>query len=94
MFHQLCKSANLRIFVRKCAKIRHEDLCLSKDTRNLLNYFECFRQGAVDLWEILKPVLSKFYGDAEKLCCSVFEFMQDYVLPKKNVRAITFTNIF
>ena len=69
--------------VKECAKLCHEDSCLPEEIRNLFDSFEFDRQDAVDLWEILEPVITKFHGDAEKFCCSFYGLLQDNLLPNK-----------
>ena len=60
---------------------------------DLFDSFEFDRQDAVDLWEILEPVITKFHGDAEKCYCSFYGLLQDNLLPNKYVGDITLTNI-
>ena len=79
--------------VRKCAKICYEDICLTEDTRNLFDPCEFCRQDEVDLWEILRPVLSKFHGDAEIFNCSFYDLLQDDLLPKNLVVVLPWKNI-
>ena len=52
--------------VKECVRLCHGDSCLPEDIRNMFGFFEFDRQDAVDLWEILEPVIPKFHGDAEK----------------------------
>ena len=52
--------------VKECVRLCHGDSCLPEDIRNMFGFFEFDRQDAVDLWEILEPVITKFHGDAEK----------------------------
>ena len=63
--------------VKKCAKLCHGDLCLPEDIRNIFDFIEFDRQDAVDLWEILEPVITNFQGDAEKSYCSFYDLLQD-----------------
>ena len=59
----------------------------------MFDSFELDRQDAVDLCEILEPVITKFYGDAEKFYCYFYGFFQDKLLPNKFGGDITLTNI-
>ena len=52
--------------VKECANLCHGESRLPEDIRNMFDSFEFDRQDAVDLWEILEPVIPKFHGDAEK----------------------------
>ena len=56
---------------------------MPEDIRNMFDSFEFDRQDAVDLWEILEPVITKFHGDAEKFYCSFYGLLQDNLLPNK-----------
>ena len=75
--------------VKECANLCHGDSCLPEDIRTIFDSFEFDRQDAVDLREILEPVITKFYGDAEKRSCSFYDLLQDYLLPNKSGGDIT-----
>ena len=66
---------------------------MPEDIRNMFDSFEFDRQDAVDLWEILEPVITKFHGDAEKCYSSFYSLLQDNLLPSKFGGDITLTNI-
>ena len=53
------------------------------DIRNMFDSFEFDRQNAVDLWEILEPVITRFHGDAEKFSFSFYGLLQDNLLSNK-----------
>ena len=78
--------------VKECAKLSHGDSCLPEDIRNMFDSFEFDRQDAVDLWEILEPVITKFHGDAEEFYCFFYGLLQDNLLPNKFGGDITLTN--
>ena len=80
--------------VKECAKFCHGDSCLPEDVITVFDFFEIDRQEAVDLWEILEPVITKFHGDAEKFYCSFNGFLQDNLLLNKFGGDITLKNIF
>ena len=79
--------------VKECAKLCHGDSCLPEDIRNMFDSFEFDRQVAVDLWEILEPVITKFHGDAERFYCSFYGLLQDNILSNKFGGDISLTNI-
>ena len=51
------------------------------------------KQDAVDLWEILEPLNTKFHRDAKKIYCSFYGLLQDNLLPNKFGGDINLTNI-
>ena len=57
--------------------------------RNMFDSFEFDRQDAVDLWEILEPVITKFHENAEKFYCSFHGLLQDNLLPNNFGEDIT-----
>ena len=67
---------------------------MPEDVITMFDFFEFDRQEAVDLWEILEPVITKFHGDAEKFYCSFYGFLQDNLLLNKFGGDITLKNIF
>ena len=87
---QICQFEEI---IKEYAKLCHGDSCLPEDIRNMFDSFELNRQDAVDLCEILEPVITKFYGDAEKFYCYFYGFFQDKLLPNKFGGDITLTNI-
>ena len=78
--------------VKECAKLCHRKSCLPEDTRNMFDSFELDSQDAVDLWEILEPVITKFHGDAEKFYCSFHGLLQNNLLPNKFGGDISYLN--
>ena len=79
--------------VKECTNLCHGDSCLPEDIRNMYDSFEFGRQDAVDLWEILEPVNTRFHGDAKKICCSFYGLLQDNLLPNKFGGDITLANM-
>ena len=59
----------------------------------MFDSFEFDRQYAVDLWEILEPVITNYHGGAEKSYCSFYGLLQDNLLTNKSGGDITLTNI-
>ena len=59
----------------------------------MFDSFEFDRQDAVDLWENLEPVITKFHGNAEIFYCSFYGLLQDNLLLNKFGGDITLTNI-
>ena len=78
--------------VKECTKLCHRDSCLPDNIRNMVDSFEVDWQDAVDLWEVLEPVITKFHGDPENFYCYFYGLLQDNLLPNKFGGDITLTN--
>ena len=71
--------------VKKCADSCNEDLCLPEVTKKFFSSFDFTPDNAVELWEVLKPVVEKFHGNAENYYSNLYGLLQEHLLPKKFV---------
>ena len=74
--------------VEECAKLCHGDSCSLEDIRNMFDSFEFDGENAVDLWEILEPVITNFFFFG-----SFYGLLQNSLLHNKFDGDITLTNI-
>ena len=80
-------------YSEKCADWCNEDLYLPKDTRKMFSFFDFTPDNAVESWEVLKPAVEIFHGNAENYYSNVYGLFQENLLPKKFGGDITLTNI-
>ena len=60
--------------VKKCGGLCNEDLCLPEDTRKMFSSFDFIP--ALTMWVVLKPLLEKFYGNAENYYSDFYGLLQ------------------
>ena len=78
---------------KKIADSCNEDLCLLKHTRKMFSSFDFRPDDGIELWEVVKPVVEKFHGNAENYYSNFYGILQEHLLPKKFGGDIILTNI-
>ena len=66
---------------------------MPKDTRKMFSFFDFTPDNAVESWEVLKPAVEMFHGNAENYYSNVYGLLQENLLPKQFGGDITLTNI-
>ena len=59
----------------------------------MFSFFDFTPDNAVESWEVLKPAVEMFHGNAENYYSNVYGLFQENLLPKKFGGDITLTNI-
>ena len=73
--------------VKKCSDLCNKDPCFPKDTRKMFSSFDFTPDGEGSL----KPLVEKFYGNAENYYSNFYSSLQGSLLSKKFADVITLT---
>ena len=59
----------------------------------MFSSFDFRPDDGIELWEVVKPVVEKFHGNAENYYSNFYGILQEHLLPKKFGGDIALTNI-